>query len=140
MSQLTMSGKICMKINQESMKVRRKSIENLRLQDDKNVHIKRHQMVNQMKQIGIEDLRVEKMQQKKIQKLKQYKMILLESKITKLSPRLTRKLSHVDMLLHSYQNGMTPREELSHFDIKFQQVIEIHEEMKRVNDQYIEEF
>ena len=53
---------------------------NLRLQDNKNGHIKRHQMVNQMRQIGIEDLRVEKMQQKKIQKLKQYKMILLESK------------------------------------------------------------
>ena len=61
MSQLTMRGKICMKINQESMKVRRTSIENLRLQHDKSVHTKRHQMVNQMRQIGIEDLKVEKM-------------------------------------------------------------------------------
>ena len=70
------------------------------------------------------------------EKGKQYQMSLLESRRSKLVARLTRKSSEIEMLLYSYQNILTVREELAQLSDMFKLAVEIHEEMENLDDQY----
>ena len=50
-----------------------------------------------------------------------------------------RKSSVVDDLMYSFQNGITVKEELQQLNDMFKMLVEIHEELEKIDDQYIDE-
>ena len=73
-------------------------------------------------------------QHKMTEKGEQYQMSILESRRSKLVARLTRKLSEIEMLLYSYHNSFTDREELAQLNDMLKLAVDIHEEMEMLDD------
>ena len=80
-----------------------------------------------------------KRQVKLTEKGKKYKMVLLERRRSNLVPRVVRKLSEIDDLMYSFQNGITVKEELQQLNDVFKILIEIHEESENCDNQYTDQ-
>ena len=80
-----------------------------------------------------------KMQVMLTEKGKEYKMALLEKKRFKLVSRVIRKSIKIDNnLMCSFQNDITVKKELQRLNM-FIMLVEIHEELENIDDQYTEE-
>ena len=66
-------------------------------------------------------------------------MSILESKRVKLATRLGRKSSEIEMLLYSYENSLTVREELTQLNYMFKLAVDIHKEMEMLDNNYSDE-
>ena len=80
-----------------------------------------------------------KRQVKLTEKGKDYKMSLLEKERSKLVSRLIRKSSEIDDLIYTFQNGIAVKDELQQLNDKFKTLIEIHEELENIDEQYTDE-
>ena len=81
-----------------------------------------------------------KMQVMLTEKGKEYKMALLEKKRFKLVSRVIRKSIKIDNnLMCSFQNDITVKKELQRLNDMFIMLVEIHEELENIDDQYTEE-
>ena len=67
------------------------------------------------------------------EKVKEYKMALLDKRRSKLVSRAIRKLSEIDDPMYSFQNG-TIKEELQQLNNMFKMLVEIHEELENTDD------
>ena len=54
----------------------------------------------------------------------------------KRASKAIRKSSVVDDLMYSFQNGITVKEELQQLNDMFKMLVEIHEELENIDDQY----
>ena len=66
-------------------------------------------------------------------------MSTLEKKRAKLVSRLLRKSSKIDDLMHSYQNSITVKEELSQLNDTFTMLVDIHEEFEKIEKEYTDD-
>ena len=66
-------------------------------------------------------------------------MAFLEKKRSKLASRVIRKSSVVDNLVYSFQKDITVEEELQQLNNMFKMLVEIHEELDNIDDQYTDE-
>ena len=57
----------------------------------------------------------------------------------KRASKAIRKSSVVDDLMYSFQNGITVKEELQQLNDMFKMLVEIHEELENIDDQYTDE-
>ena len=73
------------------------------------------------------------------EKGKEYKMALLEKRRSKLVSRVIRKSSKIDDLMYFFQNGIAVKEELQQLNDMFDMLVEIHEELENIDNQYTEE-
>ena len=73
------------------------------------------------------------------EKGKEYKMALLEKRRSKLVSRVIRKSSEIDDLMYFFQNGIPVKEELQQLNDMFDMLVEIHEELENIDNQYTEE-
>ena len=80
-----------------------------------------------------------KRQVKLTEKGKEYKMALLEKRRSKLVSRVIRKSSEIDNLMYSFQKGVTVKEELQQLNDMFKMLVEIHEELENIDNQYTDE-
>ena len=80
-----------------------------------------------------------KRQVKPGEKGKEYKMVLLEIKTSKLVSRVIRKSSEIDDLMYSFQNGIAVKEELQQLNDMFKILVEVHEEVENIDGQYTDE-
>ena len=80
-----------------------------------------------------------KRQVKLTEKGKEYKMALLEKRRSKLVSRVIRKSSKIDDLMYSFQNGIAVKEELQQLNDMFKMLVELHEELENIDDQYTDE-
>ena len=53
--------------------------------------------------------------------------------------KVIRKSSVVDDLMYSFQTGITVKEELQQLNDMLKMVVEIHEELENIDDQYTDE-
>ena len=79
-----------------------------------------------------------KRQVKLTERGKEYKMALLEKRRSKLISKVIRKPREIDDLMYSFQNGITVKEELQQLNDIFKMLVEIHEELENIDDQYID--
>ena len=56
-----------------------------------------------------------------------------------MASRVIRKSSVVDDLAYSFQKGITVEEELQQLNNVFKMLVDIHEELDSIDDQYIDE-
>ena len=80
-----------------------------------------------------------KRQVKLTEKGKEYKMALLEKRRSKLVSIVIRNPSETDNLMHSCQNFITLKEELQQLNDMFKMLVEIHEELANIHNQYTDE-
>ena len=80
-----------------------------------------------------------KRQVKQGEKGKEYKMVLLEIKTSKLVSRVIRKSSEIDDLMYSFQNGIAVKEELQQLNDMFKILVEVHEKVENIDGQYTDE-
>ena len=66
-------------------------------------------------------------------------MAFLEKKRSKLASRVIRKSSVVDNLVYSFQKDITVEEELQQLNNMFKMLVEIHEELDKIDVQYTDE-
>ena len=64
---------------------------------------------------------------------------MLEKKRSKLVSRVIRKSREIDDLMYSFQNGIAVKEELQQLNDMFKMLVEIHEELENIDDQYTDE-
>ena len=53
--------------------------------------------------------------------------------------KVIRKSSVVDDLMYSFQNGIIVKEELQQLNDMFKMLVEIHEELENIDEQYTDE-
>ena len=73
------------------------------------------------------------------EKGKEYKMALLENRISKLVLRVIRKSREIDDLMYSFQNCIPVKEELQHLNDEFKMLIEIYDKLENIDGQYADE-
>ena len=73
------------------------------------------------------------------EKGKEYMMTLLEKRRSKLVSRVIRKSSEIDDLMYFFQNGIAVKEELQQLNDMFNMLVEIHEELENIDNQYTEQ-
>ena len=72
---------------------------------------------------------MDKRQRKMTEKGREYRKEILDKKRTNLVSRIIRKSSEIDVLLYSYQNNVTVKEELAQLSGIFRLTDDIHQEM-----------
>ena len=72
---------------------------------------------------------MDKHQRKMTEKGREYRKEILDKKRTNLVSRIIRKSSEIDVLLYSYQNNVTVKEELAQLSGIFRLIDDIHQEM-----------
>ena len=74
--------------------------------------------------------------QVKLTEKRSIRWLLLEKKRSKLISRVIRMSSEIDDLMYSSQNGIAVKEELQQLNDMFKMLINIHEELENIDDQY----
>ena len=131
----------------------RQNMENLKLRDDAQSNEDRlddevlgQNQINDDQRVNINSYVLSqnpyvsgRRQRKMTKKGKEYQMSILESKRVKLATRLGRKSSEIEMLLYSYENSLTVREELTQLNYMFKLAVDIHKEMEMLDNNYSDE-
>ena len=74
--------------------------------------------------------------QVKMTEKRSIRWLFLEKKRSKLISREIRMSSEIDDLMYSSQNGIAVKEELEQLNDMFKMLVEIHEELENIDDQY----
>ena len=82
---------------------------------------------------------MDKPHRKMIDKEREYRKEILDKRRTHLVSRIIRKSSKTDVLLYSYQNYVTVKEELAQLSDIFKLIEDINQEMIKLDDNYAEE-
>ena len=82
---------------------------------------------------------MEKHQRKMTDKGREYRKEILDKKRTNLVSRIIRKSSEIDVLLYSRQNDVTVKEQLAQLSDIFMLIVDIHQEMIELDDNYTDE-
>ena len=66
-------------------------------------------------------------------------MALLKKRRSKLVSRVIRKSSKIEDLMYSFQSGIAVKEELQQLNDMLKMLVENHEELENIDDQYTDE-
>ena len=87
----------------------------------------------------MDDIGTEKRKRTLTEKGKQYRASVLDRKKKALVSRINRKMSNIDALLYTHENGVTVKEKLQQLNDLFKLIDEINQEMTELDENYTED-
>ena len=87
----------------------------------------------------MDDIDTEKRKRTLTEKGKQYRASVLDRKKKALVSRINRKMSNIDALLYTHENGVTVKEKLQQLNDLFKLIDEINQEMTELDENYTED-